>query len=107
MIMPDDNDPKAASASDAFPSAAANDAGPGAPGDAPEAAAFQPDPLAALEAEKADLKDKHLRTRADIENRRRRTEREVADARAYGIANFARRKLTATVSMTRAKLAMP
>ena len=64
MIMPDDIDPKASAVSDAFPSAAANDAGPGAPGDAPEAAAFQPDPLEALEAEKADLKDKLLRTLA-------------------------------------------
>jgi len=102
MIMPDDIDPKASPASDAFPSAAANDAGPGAPGDAPEAAAFQPDPLAALEAEKADLKDKLLRTLADIENMRRRTEREVADARAYGIANFARDMLTVADNFQRA-----
>jgi len=30
-----------------------------------------------------------LRTLADMENMRRRTEREVADARAYGVTSFA------------------
>ena len=42
-----------------------------------------------------DLKDKLLRTLADMENLRRRTEREVADARAYAVTNFARDMLTA------------
>ena len=101
-MKPDDIDPKAAPNGDAFPPEAANDAGPGAPGDAPDAAAFQPDPVAALEAEKADLKDKLLRTLADMENMRRRTEREVADARAYGIANFARDMLTVADNFQRA-----
>ena len=45
-------------------------------------AAVAPD-AAALAKEAADLKDKLLRTLADMENLRRRTEREVADARAY------------------------
>jgi molecular chaperone GrpE len=44
---------------------------------------------AALAKEAADLKDKLLRTLADMENLRRRTEREVADARAYAITGFA------------------
>jgi len=44
---------------------------------------------AALAKEAVDLKDKLLRTLADMENLRRRTEREVADARAYAIAGFA------------------
>lgn len=48
------------------------------------------DPLAALEAEKLDLKDKLLRTLAEMENLRRRTEREVADAKAYAVSGFAR-----------------
>ena len=38
----------------------------------------------------AELKDKLLRALAEMENLRKRTEREVADARAYGIADFAR-----------------
>jgi molecular chaperone GrpE len=40
--------------------------------------------------ETAELKDRLLRTLADMENMRKRTEREVADARQYGIASFAR-----------------
>jgi molecular chaperone GrpE len=101
-MKPDDNKPTAAPDGDAFPFEPANDAGPGAPGDAPDAAVFQPDPVAALEAEKADLRDKLLRALADIENMRRRAEREVADARAYGIANFARDMLTVADNFQRA-----
>ena len=40
--------------------------------------------------ELAEAKDRLLRTLAEMENLRRRTEREVVDARLYGIANFAR-----------------
>src|SRR5580704_17169998 len=45
---------------------------------------------AALAKEVAELKDKVLRTLAEMENLRRRTEREVADGRAYAITGFAR-----------------
>jgi molecular chaperone GrpE len=38
----------------------------------------------------AEYKDKLLRVLAEMENLRRRTEREIADARAYGISAFAR-----------------
>jgi molecular chaperone GrpE len=48
----------------------------------------------ALIAENASLKDKALRTLAEMENLRRRTEKEVADAKIYGVANFARDMLT-------------
>lgn len=44
----------------------------------------------ALAKEAAEYKDKLLRALADMENLRRRTDREVADARAYGISTFAR-----------------
>ncbi len=40
--------------------------------------------------EAAEMKNRLLRTLADMENLRKRTEREVADARQYGIAGFAR-----------------
>ncbi len=40
--------------------------------------------------EAAEMKNKLLRALADMENLRKRTEREVADARQYGIAGFAR-----------------
>lgn len=45
---------------------------------------------AALAKEVAEYKDKLLRTLADMENLRRRTDREVADARTYGVTSLAR-----------------
>src|SRR3954453_20576633 len=71
--------------------------------EAPVAAA---DPQAAEAAnairEAAEYKDKLLRTLAEMENLRRRTEREVADARTYGIASFARDVLAVADNMHRA-----
>ena len=52
--------------------------------------------------EAAELKDRLLRTLADMENLRRRTEREVADSRQYAIANFARDLLGVADNMERA-----
>jgi molecular chaperone GrpE len=49
-----------------------------------------PPDAAALAKEVADYKDKLLRALADMENLRRRTDREVADARAYGVSGLAR-----------------
>src|SRR5262249_17916636 len=45
---------------------------------------------AALAKEVAEYKDKLLRALADMENLRRRADREVADARAYGVSSLAR-----------------
>jgi len=42
-----------------------------------------------LERENADLKDRLLRALAEMENLRRRTERELQDQRAYSITKFA------------------
>jgi molecular chaperone GrpE len=50
----------------------------------------------------AEFKDKLLRTLAEMENLRKRTEREVADARQYAIANFARDVLAVADNMHRA-----
>ena len=55
-----------------------------------------------LGKENAELRDRVLRTLAEMENLRKRTEREVADARAYGISNFARDILTVADNMHRA-----
>jgi len=52
--------------------------------------------------EAAEFKDRLLRTLADMENLRRRTEREVADSRQYAIANFARDLLGVADNMERA-----
>ncbi|MGO9133123.1 MAG: nucleotide exchange factor GrpE [Methylovirgula sp.] len=61
------------------------------------AAEANADPFAVLQklqAENTDLKDRMLRTLADMENLRRRTEKEVADAKLYGVTSFARDMLT-------------
>ncbi len=79
--------------------AAQPDAAPTAPA-APEMVPAE-QVTAALEAA-ADFKDKLLRALADMENLRRRTEREVADARVYGVTGFARDVLAVADNMHRA-----
>ena len=74
-------------------------------GAAPQATASDPDPFAVLEKlrqENAELKDKLLRTLAEMENQRRRTEREVADAKTYGVTALARDMLTVADNLHRA-----
>ncbi len=55
-----------------------------------------------LRDEKDALKDQMLRVAADMENLRRRTQREVADARQYAISNFARDVLSIGDNLDRA-----
>jgi len=81
------------------------DAPEGAAPETPQAEAT-PDPVAQLAKEAADLKDRLLRTLAEMENLRRRTEREVADARIYGVTNFARDILAVADNMERALKAL-
>jgi len=75
---------------------------------APETAAAAPqvDPVAVLAREAADMKDRLLRTLAEMENLRRRTDKEVADARTYGVTNFARDILAVADNMERALKAL-
>jgi molecular chaperone GrpE len=56
----------------------------------------------ALSKESAEYKDKLLRTLAEMENLRRRTEREIADTRLYGISAFARDVIAVADNMQRA-----
>ncbi|WP_374308376.1 nucleotide exchange factor GrpE [Methylocella sp.] len=88
----------------------AGDQSAGQPGEpAPEAQAEQ-DPFAVLEklkTENAELKDRVLRTLAEMENLRRRTEKEVSDAKAYGVASFAREMLTVADNLSRALASVP
>ncbi|EJF74547.1 nucleotide exchange factor GrpE [Bartonella alsatica] len=65
------------------------------------------DPLVALQDENQQLKDQLLRLAADMENLRRRTARDVADAKAYSIANFARDMLSVSDNLNRALEAIP
>ena len=78
---------------------------PDAPETSPQAEAA-PDPVAVLAKEAADLKDRLLRTLAEMENLRRRTEREVADSRVYAVTNFARDILAVADNMERAMKAL-
>jgi molecular chaperone GrpE len=72
---------------------------------APEAES--PDPLAAKDAEIAELKDKLLRVAAEMENTRRRLERDKADAVAYATTGFARDLLGVADNLRRALDAIP
>ena len=60
-----------------------------------------------LMKENEELKDRLLRTAADMENLRRRTAREIQDARAYAMANFARDMLSVSDDLRRALDAIP
>lgn len=75
--------------------------------ESPKAEAPAPDPVDVLKTENADLRDKLLRTIAEMENLRKRTEREIGDTRSYAIAGFARDMLTATDSLSRALMVLP
>ena len=78
-----------------------NGQGNGTPVQDPRAQA-EADPVTEAKREAAEFKDKLLRTLAEMENLRKRTEREVADARLYGHAGFAREVLAVADNMHRA-----
>ena len=73
--------------------------------DAPEVA--EHDRAGELEAELAETKAQLLYARADIQNVRRRAEKEVADARAYAATGFARDILSVADNLSRALSAIP
>jgi molecular chaperone GrpE len=72
--------------------------------------AVEPDPkdieIAQLKEESASFKDRLLRTAADMENLRKRAEREKAEATLYAATNFARDLLSVADNMSRALSAM-
>jgi molecular chaperone GrpE len=63
--------------------------------------------LERLMKENEELKDRALRITADMENLRRRTARDVQDARTYSVANFARDMLGVADNLRRALEAIP
>ncbi len=79
---------------------------PALAGEEPVAAA-EPDPLDLLKAENTDLRDKFLRLAAEMDNLRRRTERDVKDAKSYSLAGFARDMLAVSDNLRRALEAIP
>ncbi|MEO1700483.1 MAG: nucleotide exchange factor GrpE [Pseudomonadota bacterium] len=60
-----------------------------------------------MQAEIQELKDQNLRLVAEMENLRRRTQREVGDAKQYAVANFARDMLGVSDNLARAIEAVP
>jgi molecular chaperone GrpE len=86
----------------AEPSAQEGETGRVGPGDQDAAAVIE-----ALNAENSQLKDRVLRTLAEMENLRRRTEREVSDAKVYGVSSFARDMLTVVDNLSRALEHLP
>lgn len=69
--------------------------------------AAEVDPVEALRAENADLRDRTLRVMAEMENLRRRTEKEVKDTRQFAIAGFARDMLAVSDNLRRALDSLP
>ena len=60
-----------------------------------------------LVKENEELKDRDLRLAAEMDNLRRRTARDVKDAQAYSVANFARDMLSVSDNLRRALDAIP
>ena len=63
--------------------------------------------IAALRAEAEGQKDRALRALAEVENVRKRLERERDEARTYSVTRFARDFLTVADNLSRALAAMP
>lgn len=87
--------------------AAAPDHDGSAPADAGPAIHHGDGQVAALEAELARMKDHLLRALADVENTRKRGQREREDAGKFAIASFARDLLGFADNFTRAIAAIP
>ena len=75
--------------------------------DIAEEAQPEPDPLEVLKAENETQRDQLLRRAADMENLRRRTARDVKDAKAYAVTAFARDMLGVSDNLRRALDAIP
>ncbi|NKB54511.1 MAG: nucleotide exchange factor GrpE [Rhizobiaceae bacterium] len=60
-----------------------------------------------LKSENEEMKDRTLRTIAEMDNLRKRTAREITDARSYAVANFARDLLGVGDNLQRAIQAVP
>ena len=63
--------------------------------------------IAELEAEIAQLKDRWLRSEAEMQNLRNRTKRDVEDARNYAVQKFARDVVEAADNLRRGLDALP
>jgi molecular chaperone GrpE len=73
----------------------------------PESAADWQRLVEQLQAEKADLQDKHLRAVAEAQNVRRRAQQDVEKERKFGVERFARDVLSVADNFGRALSALP
>lgn len=97
-----DHDNRPEAVNDAAPQ---TDAGASQPADNVE-----PHPAVVIEklnAENVEMKDRVLRTLAEMENLRRRTEKEIADAKTYGVTNLARDMIAFADNLRRAIESVP
>ncbi len=105
------NDPKATPDAQQAPEHAEPLDGQAGPEQAPEAAAATPkhhdDIIAELRREVSDLKDRILRAHAEVENIRKRTEREKDETAKYAVTKFARDVLDIGDNFQRALSAVP
>jgi molecular chaperone GrpE len=63
--------------------------------------------VARLQAENAELQDKHLRAAAEAQNVRRRAQQDIERERKFGIEHFARDALSVADNLGRAMSALP
>ena len=73
----------------------------------PESAAELQQLVEQLQAEKADLQDKQLRSLAEAQNVRRRAQQDIEKERKFGIERFARDVLSVADNLGRALSALP
>jgi molecular chaperone GrpE len=78
-----------------------------AAGGGTEVPAADGDRLAAVEAELAETRDRMLRAMADVENTRRRAQRDTEEARKYAVTGFARELLEVADNLGRALASVP
>ncbi|MBL0848637.1 MAG: nucleotide exchange factor GrpE [Candidatus Liberibacter ctenarytainae] len=64
-------------------------------------------PIEEAEAKAKESHEKYLRSVAEMENLRRRTEREIQDVQSYAIASFARDMLSVSDNLSRALDSIP
>lgn len=108
MSNPSAGDSEKRNAPGPDPAAApAGAAQPGSSSAAAQAGSHPDDLIAALRAEAADLKDRLLRAHAEMENMRKRTEREKEEISKYAVTRLARDVVTVGDNFQRAIDAVP
>lgn len=102
MNNPRDREALKKAADDFLKSRKADAATEAAEDEASASAAAENSRIQQLIEENAAIKDQMLRFAADMENLRKRTQRDVADAKTYAVTNFARDMLAVSDNLRRA-----